>query len=176
MYQPLIFSQLAESVRAVPASKSQMRPTSEKLLRIVESHIPLLLALTDHNPVVTGRWSKREVLGHLVDSASNNHQRFVRALLQAELTWPGYDQEGCVRVQRYAEYPWKSLVEFWGGYNRLLAHIVGSIPEAKRNTICQIGDNLPMTLEELAIDYVRHLEHHLQQLVEVTDLRSAGAH
>ena len=154
-----------------------MQSISEKLLSAVERHTALLLALSDYDytSVARGRWSKGEVLGHLIDSASNNHQRFVRALLQDELTWPGYEQEGCVRVQRFAEYPWKSLVEFWAGYNRLLAHIIHSMPDGKRGTICRIGDHPPMTLEELAIDYIRHLEHHLQQLVEVNVSQSTGA-
>jgi DinB family protein len=159
----------------VAASKSPMRSVSEKLTRTIEHHASLLQALTDDGAAEPGRWSKREVLGHLVDSASNNHQRFVRALLQDELIWPGYDQEGSVRVQRYGQYPWKALIEFWAGYNRLLAHIIGSIPDAKRSTICRIGDNPPMTLEELAIDYIRHLEHHLQQLTKAADSRSASA-
>lgn len=115
-------------------------------------------------PIQSGGWSRKQVLGHLIDSAANNHQRFVRALLQDELVWPGYDQEGCVRVERYQDAPWTDLVSLWTSYNRFLAHIVAGIPEAKLRTVCRIGENPAMTLEELAVDYLRHMEHHLEQI------------
>lgn len=115
-------------------------------------------------PAISGGWSRKEILGHLIDSASNNHQRFVRALLQDELRWPGYDQQGCVRVQRYQDARWTDLIGLWAAYNRFLAHVLRGVPEAKRSTPCWIGEYARMTLEELAADYVIHLEHHLDQL------------
>jgi len=115
-------------------------------------------------PIQSGGWSRKQVLGHLIDSASNNHQRFVRALLQDELIWPGYDQEGCVRAQRYQDAQWADLVELWTSYNRFLSHVLAGIPEDKLQTPCRIGDNSPMTLQELAIDYLRHMQHHLEQI------------
>ena len=121
------------------------------------------------NPIQTGGWSRKQVLGHLIDSASNNHQRFVRALLQGELAWPDYDQPGCVRVQRYQEARWADLVELWTSYNGFLAHVVAGIPESKLKTVCRIGKDDPITLEELAIDYLRHMQHHLDQI------RTAGS-
>lgn len=124
-------------------------------------------AITDAaagQPAIPGGWSRKQILGHLIDSASNNHQRFVRALLQDELRWPGYDQAGCVRVQRYQDLPWSSLVQFWAGYNRLLAHILSEVPEGKGRTQCFIGQHPVMTLDELAADYVKHMEHHLDQI------------
>jgi len=121
------------------------------------------------NPIQSGGWSRKQVLGHLIDSASNNHQRFVRAMLQDELIWPDYDQPGCVRVQRYQEAQWVDLVELWTSYNRFLAHVLAGIPESKFKTVCRIGKDAPMTLEELAIDYVRHMQHHLEQI------RSSGS-
>src|ERR1700676_684523 len=109
---------------------------------------------------IQGGWSRKEILGHLIDSASNNHQRFVRAQLQDELRWPSYDQSGCVRVQRYQDARWIDLVGFWAAYNRFLAHVLAAVPEQKRGTPCWIGAYPVMTLEELAADYLTHLEHH----------------
>src|ERR1041385_6569959 len=83
---------------------------------------------------VEGGWSRKQLLGHLIDSASNNHQRFVRALLQDEYRGPSYDQEGCVRVERFQELPWHTLLEFWAGYNRFLAHVLDEVPESKKRT------------------------------------------
>jgi len=115
-------------------------------------------------PVISGGWSRKQVLGHLIDSASNNHQRFVRALLQEELRWPNYDQAGCVRVQHYQEASWGKLVELWTSFNSLLAHVLAHVPEAKRKTLCMIGDGPAMTLQELAADYLVHMRHHLEQI------------
>ena len=115
-------------------------------------------------PVISGGWSRKQVLGHLIDSATNNHQRFVRALLQDELRWPGYDQAGCVRAQHYQDASWNNLLELWTSYNRLLAHVLAHVPEAKRSTRCIIGDGAPMSLEELATDYLRHMQHHIEQI------------
>lgn len=115
-------------------------------------------------PAIAGGWSRKQILGHLIDSASNNHQRFVRALLQDEMRLPSYDQEGCVRAQRYQELQWGQLVALWSGYNRFLAHILAGVPEGKRRTPCFVGENPVMTLEELAADYIRHMRHHLEQI------------
>ena len=52
-----------------------------------------------------GKWSPREIIGHLIDSASNNHQRFVRALFQDDLVFPGYDQDAWVAAQAYRDAP-----------------------------------------------------------------------
>jgi hypothetical protein len=115
-------------------------------------------------PAIAGGWSRKQILGHLIDSASNNHQRFVRALLQPEIRLPTYDQEGCVRVERYQELEWAQLLGLWASYNRFLAHILAGVPKSKLSTPCFIGENPMITLEELAADYVRHMQHHLDQI------------
>jgi len=79
------------------------------------------------------------------------------------LHWPNYDQSGCVRVQHFQEFSWSNLVGLWSSFNLLLAHVLASVPEAKRKTTCVIGDGPAMTLEELAKDYLVHMQHHLEQ-------------
>jgi len=139
------------------------------LRRAVDRVRPALDQLSEEaasRTVAPGGWSRKEILGHLIDSASNNHQRFVRAQLERELTWPGYDQPGCVRVQKYQEYSWPHLAQFWSAYNLFLAHVLDSVPAPDASVLCRIGDDAPMTLEELARDYIRHMEHHLEQIVD----------
>jgi hypothetical protein len=134
---------------------------------LVADMTPILRGFTEDDvsrPCIAGGWSRKQLLGHLIDSASNNHQRFVRALLAPELDGPGYDQSGCVRVERFAEADWTMLVDVWTSYNRLLAHVLRGVPDSKLATPCRIGGAPAITLEELAIDYVRHLEHHLAQI------------
>lgn len=111
------------------------------------------------------KWSRKEILGHLLDSASNNHQRFVRAALQGELTFPGYDQERLVELQQFREMDWGFLVDFWVAYNRFLAHTINCLPAKAAKITCLVGENAPATLEWLAQDYVEHLKHHLNQVL-----------
>lgn len=111
-----------------------------------------------------GKWTRKEVLGHLIDSASNNHARFVRAQLTENPAGPGYEQDGWVAVQRYREEPWKDLVDLWLAYNRHLLHVIANVrPEALDHQIT-IGAGMPVTLAFVMKDYVRHMKHHLAQI------------
>jgi hypothetical protein len=123
------------------------------------------------------KWSAKEILGHLIDSASNNHQRFVRAQFTEGLVFPGYEQELWVRTQRYADEPWPLLVNLWKYYNLHLAHVMEHVPEAVRRASrdehnlhqigwVTIGESEPATLEYLMLDYVGHLKHHLRQIFD----------
>lgn len=120
-------------------------------------------------------WSIKEIIGHLIDSAAHNHQRFVRAELQADLVFPGYDQDDWVRAQAYHSAPWGPLLTLWQSYNLHLARVMGTMPasirERRREThnFHQIGfrsfsADRPVTLDDLMEDYVLHLEHHLAQV------------
>jgi hypothetical protein len=144
-----------------------MEKLSLELGRIVESAEPVLRRVSEEESgrrALEGGWSRKQVLGHLIDSASNNHQRFVRASLAEALDFPAYEQTGCVRVQAPQEAAWPMLVDLWASYNRYLAHVIARLPENKLRVPCRIGGDEPVTLEFLADDYVRHLEHHLGQM------------
>lgn len=110
-------------------------------------------------------WSKKEELGHLIDSATNNHVRFVRASLEPEFRGPGYEQERWVERHGYREMPWTEIVELWRRYNGLLAELVRRIPEDRLGTPCTVGDSAPVTLRFLIEDYVRHMQHHLDHIL-----------
>jgi DinB superfamily len=144
-----------------------MKELSEQLLRAVEAAEPRLRKISEPEttkPLLPGGWSRKQVLGHLIDSASNNHQRFVRAALQTSLEFPAYDQNGNVRVQAPQEADWSLLVSLWAAYNRYLAHVIACLPASKLETVCRIGSGEPVTLSFLASDYLTHLLHHLNQI------------
>ena len=144
-----------------------MEQLSEQLLSLVEAAEIRLRKIGEAEsttPILPGGWSRKQVMGHLIDSASNNHQRFVRAALQTSLEFPGYDQNGNVRVQVPQEADWSLLVSLWAAYNRYLAHIIARLPASKLEAVCRIGSGEPVTLGFLASDYLTHLVHHLRQV------------
>jgi hypothetical protein len=110
-------------------------------------------------------WSKKEILGHLIDSASNNHQRFVRAAQNIAVDFPTYNQNRWVEVQRYSEMNWVDLVEFFSLYNLHLCRVIDSLPAEALNNPCNIGKENPVTLDFVVEDYLRHLEHHIRQIL-----------
>ena len=114
----------------------------------------------------SGMWSKKEILGHLIDSASNNHQRFVRMQLEPRISLPSYKQELWVGAQRYQQESWKVMILAWEGFNRHLLHVISHVPEDKRANLCSLDGKEPVTLEFLMRDYLRHLAHHLQQILD----------
>ena len=118
-----------------------------------------------HRPA-PDRWSLQQVVGHLVDSAANNHQRFVRAQLVDSLTLPGYEQNDWVACQRYHEADWTELLDLWRLYNLQLARVIRAIPDDQFTTVCHIGNLEPVTLEFLVEDYLVHLKHHLARIEE----------
>ncbi len=146
---------------------SSVKAVSVELARLADTTEASLLQISEADssaPLRPGGWSLKQVVGHLIDSASNNHQRFVRAVIQGSLEFPGYDQEGSVRVAAAQEMPWPLLIALWASYNRYLAHILAHLPEESLQVQCRIGSNEPVTLQFLAEDYLVHLKHHLQQL------------
>jgi DinB superfamily len=144
-----------------------MQELSKQLLQVVDAAEPKLRKITEpesSKPTLPGGWSRKQVIGHLIDSASNNHQRFVRAALQPSLEFPGYDQNGNVSIQAPQEADWLLLISLWAAYNRYLAHVITHLPDSKLQTPCRIGSGEPVTLAFLATDYVAHMVHHLKQI------------
>jgi hypothetical protein len=147
--------------------ESSMKELSGRLLRMVEVAEPRLRAISEmesEKSILPGGWSRKQVIGHLIDSASNNHQRFVRAALQTSLEFPGYDESGNVRVQAVQQAHWDLLVDLWSAYNRYLAHVISELPSSKLETLCRIGSEDAVTLDCLVKDYLTHLTHHLGQM------------
>ena len=113
-----------------------------------------------------GKWSKKEILGHLIDSAANNHQRFVRLQLYSRIDLPGYDADEWVRVQGYGNRPWAELIDLWQIYNVQLAGLIDDADQDALAHVWHTPDGKDLSLEFLMRDYVVHLRHHLDQIVK----------
>ncbi|HUI10096.1 MAG TPA: DinB family protein [Bacteroidota bacterium] len=117
------------------------------------------------------KWSLKEILGHLLDSATNNRQRIIRMQEFSDIGVFTYDQEPWVALQHYHSEPWAPLVEFWYLYNAHIAHMMAHVKEEALAHTCDMGYAAPATLRFVMEDYVRHLRHHLEQIFTEADPR-----
>ena len=120
-------------------------------------------ALAD-TPWRPGGWTRKQIVGHLLDSAANNRQRFVRAATEGAYAGPQYAQGAWVAAHGYAEQSWDDLLLWWSVEHEILMAVVDRIPEDKLEALCRVGDDEPVTLRFLIEDYVRHQNHHLAQI------------
>jgi hypothetical protein len=132
------------------------------------------------------KWSPREIIGHLIDSASINHERFVRAQLQDSLVFTTYEQDLWVAKQGYHDQDWNGLLARWAAFNEQVASVVERISERDMERP-RIDHNLhmiawrtvspttPVTLDYFVNDYVGHLRHHLGQITAILGLGREGA-
>jgi [ribosomal protein S5]-alanine N-acetyltransferase len=152
----------------IGAFRSDLETAEAALRRISDSEAAV--------PRATGKWSPKQVLGHLIDSANVNHERFLRALEIDDLVFPGYDQDAWVATQGYADRSWADLIDLWKTVNRHLAYVMSRVPLEERTRLRfhhsmdviafrSVSPEDPSTLDALMSDYIVHLEHHLTQIL-----------
>jgi hypothetical protein len=141
-------------------------------------------ALLDRTPpeavnvrVYSDAWTLSEIVGHLIDSASNNHQRFARLRLGNLDGFPGYEAETWVRAQEHDSCPFQILSRLWSAYNGFLLHLAETIPPTALQNAWMKPEG-PLTLAFLVNDYFSHLnlhaEHYAKRLAEVEAALALG--
>ena len=146
-----------------------MQTTISHLGKLVSIYSRRLEALTDETYAWKPhpqKWSRKEILGHLVDSAQNNIRRFIVAQYE-DIPVIGYQQDAWVSLTNYQDYPPADLIQLWTLLNKHICIILDNIsPEAaERKCIMAAGD--PQTIKWLAADYCNHLLHHLHQILDL---------
>jgi hypothetical protein len=155
-----------------------MKKLADELARDVNSFYEMHRGLSDDITSVNlaaDSWSLKEIIGHLVDSAANNHQRYVHLQLREELHYPEYFAESWIGVQHHNGVAWKTLFALWRNYNLLLANIVINIKDECLDHAWVLRDKR-VSLEFLVKDYLRHLRDHLAHFEKRLDEVKAAGH
>jgi hypothetical protein len=146
--------------------KKKMKNTNYH--QLVEKVYQLFSICSDpRKKAANGGWSIKEVLGHLLDSASNNHQRLLRYKKKDNLEFPGYDQEAFVTRANYKDFEFSTLLSLWYNHNKLLLHIYQNIRSDAVDSTFSVGGRPPVTLEQLFINYFDHMENHEKQVEDI---------
>jgi DinB superfamily len=149
--------------------KSEGLALPHNLLEVIDCETTALSRISEQEAAAkpsARAWSKKEELGHLIDSAANNHVRFVAASLQPSFHGVGYEQDAWVERHGYNDMPWADIVDFWRRYNHFLVALVRRIPEDRLDTPCVLGDSPAVTLRFLIEDYQLHMQHHIDHILE----------
>lgn len=154
-----------------------MLETANDLRQKINTYLPLFQAISEDQAAakpMAEKWSYKEIIGHLIDSATNNHQRFVRMQQVANIGKFAYDQNHWVSRQNYQSRKWSDLLQFWSAYNLHLAHVIENTDDKCLNNLCDMNYETPQTLAFVATDYVKHLVHHVNQILSDAPNEQSG--
>src|SRR3982750_1877220 len=144
-----------------------MNVIASKLDNIIDEYLPQLQAQNEEECAYKSspdKWSKKEILGHLIDSAQSNIRRFIVAQYE-EQPFIKYNQDAWVAITGYQEHEFKSIVDLWRLMNLHIVRILSNLtPDMAQRTV---KTNEVRTVEWLAIDYIKHLKHHVHQVLEL---------
>jgi hypothetical protein len=150
-----------------------MKEVVERLEYIIKKLPSKVKLISDEQMAarLPNKWSKKEILGHLCDSATNNHHRFIKVQFEKQpfLITP-YAQNNWVSIQDYQSMSVDDIVSYWNSLNGNIVTVISKIPEDKLAYLCQIDENQCITLSELILDYLRHMEHHLMHIFGTADI------
>lgn len=166
------------------AQSAYYQKVIDRINEVIDREIPLLLSLSEEQVSVKRNHQNRTVkmlVGHLIDSASNNHQRMVRlqyaprcghSMPNTEmgmLVFPDYTQDNdlWIALQDYQHEDWPTLVMLLKLYNRHICHIIRSVDTSKLNNYWLDYEGCRVTLDAMISGYISHLNLHLEQIHEL---------
>ena len=132
-----------------------------------EQKLSLVTEAEARQPFRPDGWTRKEILGHLVDSATVNHVRFVFAATQGHYEGPVYSQDGWVALHGYSRMPWPAVLDQWRARYTWMAEMITNMPESSMAAPITLGDHPPVRLDDWIRDCLNHLEHHVTQIVRV---------
>jgi|AGTN01.1.fsa_nt_gi hypothetical protein len=111
----------------------------------------------------------KQLLGHLVDSASNNHQRMIRLQYNENLVFPDYTQDNdrWIAIQDYQHADWKDLVQLWKFFNLHIIHLIEAVDKSKLNNYWNDFEGIKVTLADMIKGYPSHLNLHINDIREL---------
>ena len=139
---------------------------SERLAEVLRKAMPWLVTISEAEasvPERKGKWSAKEVIGHLIDSAVNNLRRIMLLQIEAGPSLSGYAQREWVSLQHYAEREWAQVLALWFALNEHIAWTIEHVEKARLSNRGLI-EGEPLTLGFLIADYIAHMEHHLRAM------------
>lgn len=111
------------------------------------------------------KWSPKEIVGHLCDSAIHNLQRFINVQHEkTPLVLTPYKQDEWVKLQHYQDMPMEEIVALWRSLNKQIASVLLHIPTEKHMYQFELKDGKFVSLQWLTKDYIAHLKHHIKQI------------
>ena len=144
-----------------------MKSTAAELEKIINLHLSNLKDITEEEynfKPSPANWSKKEILGHLIDSAENNIRRFVVAQYE-ENPFIKYNQDKWVAIADYQHWDTADIINLWYSLNKQVCYILNNTPETMYQRTCQTEAR--HSIEWLATDYLKHLRHHLHVILNL---------
>ena len=112
----------------------------------------------------------KQILGHLIDSASNNHQRMVRLQYSKDLLFfPDYRQDNdlWIALQDYQHTDWSNLIQLWKFYNLHIIQVIQSVDKSKLDSYWCDFEGTIVTLKDMIEGYLDHLLLHVGEIHEL---------
>ena len=145
-----------------------------EILAVITKEEQILIGLPED--IITQRFNKqnrsiKQLLGHLIDSASNNHQRMVRLQYNEQLVFPDYTQDNdrWIALQDYQHADWNNLLQLWKFFNLHIIQVIKAVDTTQLNNYWHDFEGNKVTLRQMIEGYIWHLNLHIGDIHELID-------